>query len=216
MENTDANHKIDARLFDTLLTPSWLSGLIAILSGLVVTVGTIIVFNLSNSPIQQQIAGWQNTRQQTTLTVPGQIVAAPQNSLQTSWPLLAFWAAIGLAVYFVVEEIISIARNTAELKAELDYVHASRQQLLRTSMTRLLIRVAAIAAWLIFIDIFSKRIIPYSLISAQAGTADLVSWNGLFYESLAFVMVALSLHAHTIFLRLVARKPRVFSSATYV
>ena len=83
-------------------------------------------------------------------------------------------------------------------------------------MTRLLIRVAVIAAWLIFIDIFSKRIIPYSLISAQAGTADLVSWNGLFYESLAFVMVVLSLHAHAIFLRLVARKPRVFSSATYV
>jgi hypothetical protein len=209
MANTNTTHKLDTRLFDTLLTPSWLSGLIVVVAGLVIVIGVIISFSSTGGALQQQLINWQNTRQQTTLTLPGQIVDAPENSLQTSWPLLA------LIVYFIVEELIEIARSTHELKEELNYVHARRQDLIRDALGRLFIRIAALIVWLIFIDIFLKRIIPYSITAAQAGTADLVSLQGLYYELLAFVMIAFSLHVHTIFLRIVVRKPRVFADVTY-
>jgi hypothetical protein len=211
-----ANSKnIENKLFDKLLTPSWLSGLLATVAGLVVVVGVCLAFSSTGGALQQQLIDWQNVRQQSTLTVPGQTVEAPKNSLQTSWPLLAFWAVIGLIVYFIVEEVITIAKSTSELKEELNYVHARRQDLIRATVQRLLVRIMALVLWLIFIDIFFKRIIPYSITAAQAGNADLTSWAGLYYEALAFVMVAFSFHVHTIFLRIVARKPRVFADVTY-
>jgi hypothetical protein len=212
-----ANSKnIESKLFDKLLTPSWLSGLIAIVAGLVVVVGVGLAFSSTGGALQQQLIDLQNTKQQSTLTVPGQTIDAPKNSLQTSWPLLAFWAVIGLIVYFIVEEVIAIGRNTSELKAELGYVHASRQRLIRGTVQRLAVRIGALVLWLVFIEVFFKRIIPYSITAAQAATADLVSLQGLYYELLAFTMIALSFHIHTIFLRIVVRKPRVFADVNYI
>jgi len=195
-----------------VFTPSWLSGLIAVASGLIMVVGVIVAFSFSNSQVQQQLVALQNTTVP-ALTQPGQ--NPPGNdarSLQNTWPLIAIWAVVGLVVYFVVEAIVNAVRSVTELRQQLDYVHAERNALLRVTVESLVIRLLAAVLWLVFIELFLKRIIPYSITAAHASASDLHSLNAALYALLSFAMVALSLHLHAIFLRLLVRKPRVFSA----
>src|ERR1700751_5790038 len=76
-----------------LLTPSWLSGLLAVTAGLVVSVGVIIVFSLNNSSVQQQLIAWQSTKAGPALTTPDHTL--PENdhpTLRGSWPLILVWS----------------------------------------------------------------------------------------------------------------------------
>ncbi|HTB49039.1 MAG TPA: hypothetical protein VK712_03070, partial [Verrucomicrobiae bacterium] len=103
---TNKTSELDKKLTDILLTPSWLSGLIAVFSGLLLTVGVIIASSVDSSQVQQQLVTLQNTTAP-ALTLPGGTVPnASNNVLQTSWPLLVFWGFVGLAVYFVVEAVV--------------------------------------------------------------------------------------------------------------
>jgi hypothetical protein len=213
----ETEKRLNQKLLIALFTPSWLSGLLAVTTGLVVTVGVIVLFSLHNSQVQQQLVGLQNTAQQSALTLPGEAPPnAGTNSLQNTWPLLAFWSVIGFIVYFVIETIVKALSNFAELQDELHYVHAKRDVLLKTTIEYLLLRIVAAVVWLVFIDIFFKRIIPYSITAAYASASSPLSFNSFLYALISFVMIALSMHAHAIFLRLALRRPRVFSSSEYV
>jgi hypothetical protein len=118
---------------------------------------------------------------------------------------------IGLVVYFVVEAAARSLGEAAEFKRELGFVNARRQDLLRGVVEATLVRAVAAAAWIIFIDLFFKRIIPYSITAAQASASDLLSLTAILYIALSFCMIVLSLHAQTILLRLMAGRPRLFS-----
>src|SRR5579884_3679658 len=164
-----------------VFTPSWLSGLIAVASGLIMVVGVIVAFSFSNSQVQQQLVALQNTTVP-ALTQPGQ--NPPGNdarSLQNTWPLIAIWAVVGLVVYFVVEAIVNAVRSVTELRQQLDYVHAERNALLRVTVESLVIRLLAAVLWLVFIELFLKRIIPYSITAAHASASDLHSLNAALY-----------------------------------
>ncbi|HTB49294.1 MAG TPA: hypothetical protein VK712_04390, partial [Verrucomicrobiae bacterium] len=102
------------------------------------------------------------------------------------------------------------------LKKELDYVNTRPHELVRTAVQHLALRLLAIIVWFIFIDIFLKRIIPYSITAAHASAANLLSLSAVLYILLSFVMIALSMHVHAILLRLAVRRPRVFSRASYL
>ncbi len=204
--------KNNSQNIDKLLTPSWLSGLIAVTIGLAVTIGVILSYSFNNSQIQQQLANLQNTPSP-ALTLPGQTPPSSNNTLQNTWPLLGFWGAIGLVVYFLAETVIKLLRDFAELKRELDYVHARRDIMIKTTAEYLLLRLVAVIIWLIFINVFFKRIIPYSITAAYASASDLRSLSAFLYELLSFSMIVFSMHLHTIFLRLSLRRPRVFSNA---
>ncbi len=211
--STNSEKRINERLFDALLTPSWLSGLIAIAAGLVVTIGVVLAFSFNTSQIQQQLGNLQNTSKQSVLTLPGQTPpGTTANSLQNTWPLLAFWGVVGLVVYFIVETIAKAISNAAALREELYYVHAKRDTLIKMTVEYLVIRLIIVAFWLIFIDLFLKRIIPYSITASHAAASDPKSLSAFLYILLSFVMIAGSLHLHAIFLRLIARRPRVFSA----
>jgi len=197
---------------DELLQPSWLSGLIAVTVGLVVTVGVLLVFSFNNSPFQQQLTSLQNTSSP-TLTLPGQAPpGTTENSLENTWPLMGFWALVGLVIYFIVETVVNVFHNIEELREEMDYVHARRDLIVRTTVEYLLIRLLAVTVWLFFIDMFFKKIIPYSILAAHAAASDLHTWQGYLYALMSFFMIATSLQLHTIFLRLSLRRTRVFSS----
>ncbi len=214
----DTEGRINAIRLKKLLTPSWLSGLISITAGLIVTAGFIFIFAFNNGTVRQQLISYQNTpSSQPALTLPG---SAPpgnnNNSLQNTWPLIAFWGMIGFVAYFVVEFIVKIIRDAQEFTEELNYVHAKRNVILKTTAEYLLFRVAAAAIWLIFIDVFFKRIIPYSILAANASASDFVSVGGILDALLSFLMIAVSLHVNAIFLRLTLRKPRIFTSVDYL
>jgi|SRR5579884_652412 len=198
---------------DELLMPSWLSCLISVAAGLLLTIGVMLVFSFNNSTVQQQLIGLQNTAGP-SLTLPGQNPpGSTQNSLQNTWPLLGFWGILGLVVYFMVETLLQLIHETSEFRKELGYVHARRDALIKDAVAHLLVRLAAVVLWLIFINIFFRRIIPYSITAAHASASDIHSWLSPLYALLAFAMVAFSLHLHTIFLRLSLSRPRVFSGS---
>ncbi len=217
MKNSiDQTEKLDKKLTNMLLTPSWLSGLIAFASGMILTLGVIVASDIHNSQVQQQLVALQNTATP-ALTLPGE--AAPSvgnNFLQTSWPLLVFWGFIGLAVYFVVEAVLGAVKNAADLRKELDYVNTQRDSLIRTIVQHLALRLTAMIVWFILLDIFLKRVIPYSITAAHASASNQFSVNAVLYAVLAFVMIALSMHLNTILLRLAMRRPRVFDRASYL
>jgi hypothetical protein len=198
---------------DKLLEPSWLSGLIAVLCGLIVTVGIIVAFSYNNSDVQQQIIGWQSTSiPALSLTLPGEAPPGTTvNSLQNTWPLLGFWMIVGLIVYFVVEAAVRGLNQVAEFRRELGYVNADKDFLVREAIEIVAIRLLAAAFWLFFIELFFKRIIPYSILAGHASAAAPGSAVSFLYALLSFTMIALSLHLQTIFLRLVAGRSRLFS-----
>jgi len=204
--------KSKTQILDKLLTPSWLSGLIAVAGGLIVTFGVIIAFNVNSSQAHQQLIGWEDTSTP-ALALPGQDLgdASGNNSLQSTWPLLGFWAVVGLIVYFAAESAMRSLQNAEELREELSYVHVRRDLLIKVTLESLLLRLVAAVVLVFSVEAFFKRIIPYSITAAQAASSDPISPGAVLYTLLSFCMVVLSLHLLTVFLRLTAGRARLFS-----
>lgn len=202
----------DKKHLSALLTPSGLSGVIAISIGLVVTVGVIIAFSFEQSSIQQQLIAWQEKQPQRTLTTPDQTL--PENdrpSLSGSWPLLIVWGVIGLMTYMAAASIARSISNMYQLRKSLDYVHAQPQSLLQATAEHIILRLVAAGILAGLVYFFVKQILPYSISASHAAAADLLSTTGLLYGLLSFAVVVVSIHIQTIFFRLALGKVRVLS-----
>lgn len=202
----------DRRLLGVLLKPSWLSALVAIVAGLVVSVGVITAFELHNSTVQQQLVAWQQTKPQPALTTPDQTL--PENDRPTvagSWPLLVVWSLIGLAVYVIATAVVRSLAQAEALRESLDDVHARPRQLVATTVEHVLLRVVALIILVILFRVFLKQLLPYSITAAHASAADFWSATGILYACLSFAMIVVSLHIQTIFLRLSLGRARIFS-----
>ena len=185
----------DRREINLLLTPSWISGLIAIVAGLVVCVGVIAAFEVHNSLVQQQIVTIQQSRPQHTLTEPGQ--ALPENdhpSLKSTWPLLVIWSLVGLAVYIIASSIARSAGQAEELRESLNYVNARPHALLASTAEHLALRLVATGLLIGFTLSIWHQVVPYSITAARASAADLLSLDGVLYALLSFGLIAVSLH----------------------
>jgi hypothetical protein len=202
----------DSRLLKLLLTPSWLSGLVAVVIGLTVSVGVTVAFEAHNSQLQQQLVTWEQTLPQPVLTTPGQ--AVPQNNsptAQNSWTLLLLWSLVGLLVYGLVTTIAHSIARAEGFRESLKYVHANPPTMLAATVEHLLLRVIAAVTLVGFATAFLKQIIPYGIAAAQASAGDILSLDGALYVLLSFGLIAVSLHFMTILLRLALGRVRVFS-----
>jgi hypothetical protein len=196
MEYKDYTEKrLNRHRLKLLLTPSWLSGLLAFVLGFIFSVGIIVAFNFNNSAFQRQLKTYEDTSHtQATLTLPGETPPEVQNSLQNTWPLIAFWGMIGLAVYFVVEFFIKGIDNVQYL----------------------IVRFVSAVVWLVFLDYFIKRIIPYAIQASDNSVTKTASIEiKILYGLLSFTLITVGLHINVIFLRLALMKTRIFSSVDY-
>lgn len=203
----------DKRALALLVTPSWLSGLIAVATGLFITFGVITAFTLSNSTVQQQLVAWQQSQPEPVRTAPDPYSAEVKPSLQNNWPLIIIWAGVGLIVYAVAASIMRSFTRAAELKKSLNYVHAKRELLLRDAAEHIALRVVAALILGFILSEFFRQIIPYSITAAHASAADFFTVEGILYAFLSFAVVALSLHIIAIFLRLALGRVRVFTDS---
>ena len=165
----------DSRLLGSLFQPSWLSGLVAIAVGLLVSVGVIIAFSAHNSQVQQQLLAWQQNQAQPTLTAPGQNL--PENdhpTIQGSWTLLILWGFVGFLAYVLVAAVIHFITKAEEIKESLNYVHAQRRDILATTTEHVLLRLVAAILFIISMSVVYKLIIPYSI--AAATPVACISW----------------------------------------
>jgi len=211
----DPEVELEHRQLHAVLTPSWLSGLLAVTAGLVMTVGVIISFHLQGQ-VQQQLMSWEHTSKQPALTLPGQ---GPTNnatsSLQNTWPLIAFWGVIGLVAYFAMETFMKAGGRLNEIREEMDYVNMRRDVLIKDVAIQVIVRFGVAIIWLLFLNLFFKRIIPYSITLVQGATNDLLTVNAVLRIIWAFCLITGSLHLQTIFLRFTLGRARVFSSTDY-
>lgn len=203
----------DRRLIGILLAPSWISALLAIVAGLVVSIGVITAFELHNSTVQQQLIAWQQNKPQPALTTPSQTVTENDHpTLTGSWPLLVIWSFIGLVVYVIATSVLRSLARAEALRETLDDVHARPHELIATTAEHILLRLIALVILLVLFRVFLKQLLPYSVTAAHASAADLRSLTGILYAFVSFAMIAVSLHIQTIFLRLSFGRARIFSS----
>lgn len=200
--------------FVKLIAPSWLSNLIAIVAGLVLSLGVILAYNFKNSSVQQQLVAWEQTQSKPVLSAAGQTLPAIKPTLHNSWPLLILWAVVGLTVYFIVMALMHSLTNTKQIMSSLKYKNAKPHSILRLSFERILLRVTALVLSLVLVELFIKKVIPYAITAALSGRHGFSDTHHLIYPLLAFIVVVFTIHLITIFLRLASGKLRVFSDPT--
>jgi hypothetical protein len=200
----------DRRVLGELLSPSWLSGLVVVLAGLCITVGTILTFSFDTSAIQQQLLSWQQHQPSHTLTTPDQTVSDPTPSLQNTWPLLLVWSAVGLLVYVLAINVIQALSKAEKLRMTMDYVNAKPKAMIHSAIEHLILRLLAGLSAVVLLWLFLHYTVPYSITAAHASAVEPASLAGFVYAMLSFSIVVLNLHLVVIFARLAAGRARVF------
>lgn len=204
--------KQDKQLLGLLISPSWVSGLIAITLGLVFSVGVIVAFSVNSSAVQQQLVVWQQDKPQKSLTQPGTYVGSEEHpQLKDSWPLLVVWASVGLLVYIITAAIVHSMSSAKALRQSMGYVHAKPLATLEITAGHVILRIVAAVALVIMVQLFIKEVVLYAITASHASASDLLSGTGILYALMAFSIVAISVQLQTIFLRLTLGRVRVFS-----
>lgn len=201
----------NSRAVGMLLEPSWLSGLVAVVGGLIVTVGVLLVFAFNSTVVQQQVLSWEHSHSQTELTATGQVV--PPNvkpTLASTWPLLIVWGAVGLLVYFIMMTIVHAISEAKFLKDSLEYVNARPNMIIEKVLEHTALRLIAAVILILLIRLFVRDALPYSITAAHVAS-DTHSLRGILYEVLSFASVTFMLQLLTVFLRLSFGKARIFS-----
>jgi len=203
----------DRRLVTLLLTPSWISGLIAVVAGLVVSIGVIVSFEAHNSLLQQHLLSWQQAAPQPVLTTPAQTLPESDHpSIKSTWPLLIVWGLVGLVVYVIASSLARSAAQADDLRKSLDYVNAHPRAVLAATAEHIVWRILTIIILISFTLAIWHLAVPYSITAAHASVANVLSLDGALYALLSFALIAFSLHVETVLLRLTLGRARVFSS----
>ena len=202
----------DKKIIGMLLSPSWLSGLIAIVAGLVISIGVIVAFTANNSPVQQQLVAWQQNQPSEDVKPFTADPNANKPTLKNSWPLLIVWSFIGLVVYAGAAAAAHSFSKAEAMHESLGYVNVNRDKAIRMTAVHILLRALAAITLGILVTIFIKTVMPYAITAAHASAADFFSGTGVLYALLSFAIVAVTLHLQTIFLRLSLGRVRLFSS----
>lgn len=203
--------KQNQTIINQLLSPSVLSGMVALLAGLLITGGVLIAFTTHTSAVQQQLIAWQPHDTPRALTTPHQtLVENDKPTLKGSWPLLVVWSLVGLVVYGIAMAIAHSIGSAKELSDELEYVNAKPVLELEVAVEHFLTRLVSGAITISLLVIFVKRVIPYSITAAHAAAAEILSISGIEYTVLSFAIVVVTLHITTVFARLAVGRARIF------
>lgn len=201
----------DRHFLTEVLKPSWLSGLVIICAGLIVSIGSIITFSLSHSSFKQELLSWQQSRTHAALPLIGQSTQTVNPTIQNTWPLILLWALVGLVIYVIAASIVRLILQIIEFRKELDYVHANRRSMVRTTVEHIFMRLIAaillISLGLLFID----RILPFAVSESSTAQAHLLSVHGGWFAFASFALTALTFYVGSVLLRLTFGKSRITS-----
>jgi hypothetical protein len=197
-----------------VFAPSWLSLLFCLFIALALCAWVVLSLVFKSSGVSQLILhpnGMGHT-QQSILTLPGQAAPESANSLQNTWPLIVFWGFVGLIVYFVVDLFLNLASDIGRFNRELDYVHARRDIIIKTTTEILIVRLVAVVLWLFFVDFFIKRVIPHCINLCDNSTHAISLIHAAEDVLVAFIIMFVCMHINTVFLRIVLRRARIIRS----
>ncbi len=195
-----------------LLTPSWLVNLIGLAVGILTTATIIVISSYEGSDLKLQVFQAKTSSQPGSTSVTYDYITKniADNSFFGALPLLLVWAGVGLMIYFIAMSIARSISQASELRDELNYVHVSRDELLRQNLIRLGLRAAAIFGWIICIVLSVRVFVPYALAAAHVAGQGF-SLNSVKYAVLAVAVLYAVVYTQAIFLRLIALRPRLFN-----
>ena len=193
-----------------LFTPSWVTNVIGVAFALLLTAGVIVLTQFQGSEIQMQIFDAQSAGTGIQQDITYQQVAEnmSDNKFLGSLPLLLTWACVGLVVYFLAMSIAKSIGGLVNVRDQLEYVHTSRDALLRETFVRLGLRLVAIVGLLIVLRLSFGILIPYALASANIAGQN-VSVTSAGYVLLSMIVLYVVVYLITLALRLVSLRPRV-------
>jgi hypothetical protein len=210
-------NKNSLRLFYSLLLPSWLSGVIALIIGLIIFAGPFLLLHFGTTA-QEGFLGLHIVYQHSSLTTIAHSVSTQflGNPHVGQAVFVGFWGAVGLVTYLIGESLVRRAENFFTIVQEFGYVHVARHQLFQYHLVRSAVQILAVIAWCILLSLFIYKILPYSIAAAQLSSEPgATSSNWL--TSLAYSAgCILAIHALTVFLRLMVLRPRVFGQSSVV
>lgn len=197
--------QFEIRVLKHLLQPSYLSGSIVVLLAVLV-VGSAVVSNIYLS------TGWLADTLRTISNSDNHLLkgstgdgSSPINVVL----LFVFWAFVGLAVYFLVIGLGQALKEAREIEQEMNYVHGNRKAALRNFVQKLVTRVVGLTLIFVTVSIYLKTLLPYALSTARTTDLDLHGIFNIFVTGLVLVLVT---HILVVLLRLVALRPRLFTS----
>ena len=208
--------KGDLDAFGLLLKPSWLSGLLSLVISLAIVIGAVALLHYNGSSWQLLVTAQQAPPTMVgtnSTTFEGEV---NDNVLVSSLPLLVFWGGVGIIVYSFIIAVGDAFRNVLELKEEMHYVHANRHFLLRQALFHLVLRVIFLVIWMLYVSYTLHFLLPYVIALAYAGSGGFGLLFNCIYLVGAVVIAAISLHLHTVLLRLLFLKPRMFGQGSEV
>lgn len=121
----------------------------------------------------------------------------------------SFWFLVGLVVYVFLSGTGSAVGAVQKLHEDEKMLHAHKKMLERDFGIRLLLRVTAFFAWVLYTAVFFKLFVPFSMLAFQVATHGTLNFINLATGGLGAVVLLLSLHLHVVFLRCFVLRPRV-------
>ncbi len=207
MKHFSHNSQSESGVIDSLIRPTWLSALIGGLISLSLITYVILSTYFKGSGFRFQLLG--NSQAPATLNSVGQKLDS--NSIISNLPLFLFWCLVGIVVYTFAVNIFDTIRHTAEVIDEFNnFVNIDRKQIIRAAIEKLIIRIFVILIWGAYILFFFHHLIPYVIVLSLASADRLLSLTGAGSFVLAAVVMFLALHVHTLLLRLLLLRTRVF------
>ena len=202
----------DKHFIKAVLSPSWLSGLLIVLAGLFVTVGSIITFRLNHSTFKQYLLSWEQSHTNAVVNTTSKSTQSVHPTIQNSWPLFILWALVGLLTYVIAASVIRFILETIKFRRELNYAHANPQSMLISAIEHIVTRLLAAALLGFLISSFIYRILPYAINNTHLSASHIVSLSGAKYALISFVTIMLSAYVGSVLLRLAVGKARLFST----
>jgi ABC-type multidrug transport system permease subunit len=196
-----------------LISPSWLSGLLAVVTALAVVIGTVISVQYQGSNLQ--LLREAQTKQQQPINDSFQEVGSSlsKSQLISDIPLLILWGGVGFVVYMFTINLAAAFKRAIDFEHELDYVHADRDQMIRHAIVHAVFRFAVLVAWFLYLQFTLRVLLPYVVALGYAGAGATINRQSGIYLVTGVLLLALGIHLHTVLLRLVMLRPRIFGTA---
>lgn len=195
-----------------ILQPSITSSMLVIILGALVFINSIINLSGSNDLLFKLLLGSDTSVElldTTKSTVSSLSEVILNNPTVNKLLFFSFWFLVGMTVYAFISGAGSSIDAVQKLHEDEQLLHMQKKKLQREWVLKLLLRASALFAWIIFITIFMKLLLPFSVLSFQVAGSGGFSFSTITTGLLGFVVLTLALHLHVVFLRSVLLRPRV-------
>lgn len=193
---------MQARLFGLLLKPSFLSLTVTVAGALGILLFLNWPYFTYNPALYDFLYGSFGVI--TALEQSPEGIAELQDSLSTSPILygiviLVLAAIAGRAAFVFVRS----------LKATGEY-YASTIEEKHAALHQILIRGLVLTSWIVYIVISVMIIFPFCILLSRIGAESITTSGGIIMNLEAFLLLAVAIHFHVVFMRLFLMRPRVF------